>query len=51
MSARVYILFDLVHAQSNQIARILQGKTGVTENLRVLPVDKSIVESPVKIGE
>lgn len=29
MSARVYVLFDLVHADSTRISRILRGKPGV----------------------
>jgi len=86
MLARVYILADLVHADSTKVARTLWGKPGIveldvldgppsimmvieapeklkageylvdildsvecmTENLRVLPVDKSIVKSTVK---
>lgn len=31
MSARVYILVDLVHADSAQVAQNLQGKLGVVE--------------------
>jgi hypothetical protein len=87
MSAKVYILIDLVDADSAQVAQILRRKPGVaeidilegapsimmvieaperlkageylvnildsvegvTDNLRVLPVDKSITESAVKI--
>ncbi|MFW6102533.1 MAG: hypothetical protein ACOC6O_02630, partial [Chloroflexota bacterium] len=31
MSARIYILFDLVHANSAQVARIFHGKPGLAE--------------------
>lgn len=55
MSARVYVILDLVHAQSAQVARILQTKPGVAE-IDVLDGQPSImmvIEAPerLKAGE
>jgi hypothetical protein len=55
MSAKVYVLLDLVHADSAQLAQILRGKPGVAE-IDVLEGPPSIimvVEAPerLKAGE